>query len=668
MRRPVKSEDLLNLTFVADPQLSPDLSQVAVVTTRIVKGDKNGEDASAGADSKKEPPRYQSRIALFKTEGEEEQPPLELTRGEFSDTAPRFSPDGSEVAFLRVKEKGARPQLHVISTTGGEARALTTHKAGAQGHAWHPSGEQLAYLSRGDYQDKAAEEGTPRRITKRRWRQQGQGFVPEVAPDLYLIDLATGESTKLAELAEPAGNLTFSPDGRTIYLTSSTPEGTLAEPRGDLLSVDVDSGTVTKLVAGWLGLYDAAPAPDGERLAFFAAKDQQDFVSGAGLWLLELREGAPEPRLISGEFDVQHSAGGDSRYGALPGSPTWVGADSLLVITNREGQTNLVRVSTDGEVTDSQQNRERVVTAFSAKQDADGATISAFLAETPVNPAELYLLTGDSERRLSTMNDGWRAELELQVPEGPFPAGEADAPYWVIDPVAPREDRAAVVQVHGGPHTNYGYGFNFEFQLLASRGFAVIFGNPRGSSSYGFTFATAMLGDYGSVDADDVMAFATEGAKRLGRENAPLHLTGGSYGGFMTNWLVGQTDRFTSAVTQRSISNWTSMYGTSDIGPFFVERQVDGVPWGDADALWRQSPLKYADRIVTPLLIIHSEEDFRCPIEQAEQLYAVLKRLGKAETEFLRVPGESHELSRSGRPDRRLARLDAIVDWFERNW
>jgi dipeptidyl aminopeptidase/acylaminoacyl peptidase len=171
------------------------------------------------------------------------------------------------------------------------------------------------------------------------------------------------------------------------------------------------------------------------------------------------------------------------------------------------------------------------------------------------------------------------------------------------------------------------------------------------------------LGRYGTIDADDVLAIARH-ARRKHDKQAPIHLTGGSYGGFMTNWLLGQTSEFRSGVTQRSISNWVSFYGTSDIGPRFSEREVEGTPWKNTRKLWRQSPLKYVANITTPLLILHAEEDHRCPMEQAEQLFTALKRIGKAPTRMIRIPGENHELSRSGRPDRRVARLEAILGWF----
>ncbi len=671
--KPVTSADLLGLTFVSDPQLSPRNDLAAVVVTRIVGAGGGAPTTPGGKDGDAKPPRYQSNIEVYGPLGKGRARRTRLTRGKYSDTTPRFSPGGEQLAFLSVREEGQKPQLYVIDLGGGEALQLTSHKAGVGSFAWHPQGRQLAYLSRGDWEDTHQKEGTPRRITRAYWRADGAGVLPTEPAQVHVIGSGGGKARKLTELTEQVSTMAFSPDGATLYLVVRSHDPGFDVFKGNVLALDVATGKSKVLLEGIKSLSEVIPSPDGTKLAYTAPAIPGEFVSASALWVADLKkarggvkvEGEPR-RLTPEEFDVYISAGGDSHYGAYSGTPTWLADGSLLVLTNRDGHTNLVRVSPSGEVTDVQPQQHRVVSAFSARPGTDTeAPTALFLAETPAQPAELWALQGGSEKRLSSYNDAWSRKLDLVQPQGPFEAGPAKVQFWAIEPTRPRKDKAAVVQVHGGPHTNYGYGFNFEFQLMASRGFAVIFGNPRGSSSYGFTFKTAMLGAYGSVDADDVMAIAETGVKKLGRAKAPLHLTGGSYGGFMTNWLVGQTDRFRSAVTQRSISNWTSMYGTSDIGPWFVEKQVGGVSWGAVDKLWNQSPIKYAENITTPLLIVHSEEDYRCPIEQGEQLFSVLRRIGKAETEFFRVPGEGHELSRSGRPDRRIARLEAIIGWFE---
>jgi dipeptidyl aminopeptidase/acylaminoacyl peptidase len=206
----------------------------------------------------------------------------------------------------------------------------------------------------------------------------------------------------------------------------------------------------------------------------------------------------------------------------------------------------------------------------------------------------------------------------------------------------------------------------FEFQLLAAAGYTVVYGNPRGGSSFGTGFAAAIKAAYGTVDADDVLAITDDALAKHADPTAPVHLTGGSYGGFMTNWLTARTDRYRSAVTQRSICNWLSFYGTADIGPWFGGEEQGGTPWTDTERLWASSPLKHVANVRTPTLVIHSELDHRCPIEQAEQWFTALKELG-VETRMLRFPDEGHDLSRSGRPDRRLERLEAIIGWFDQH-
>ncbi|MFO7544307.1 MAG: S9 family peptidase [Trueperaceae bacterium] len=704
-----KTHDLLGLTFVSDPRISPAGDRVAVVVTRIVTDDGPasetadesvaacraaalGETARGGRGKAKrksatddgpapKAPRYRSRIHLFDLAAKRAGAPsqgVEFTRSDYADRAPRFSPDGSRLAFLSTREEKGKPQLYVMPLAGGEPAAITDLPAGVEEFCWHPDGERIAFTSRGAWKDEAAAPGWPRRIAREHFKFDGAGFIATEPAQVYLVRAGGGNARKLTDLAEDARWPAFAPDGKTLYLFTPANAEAEASMRTDLVALDPRTRATKALVPGILGAAQVVPSPDGDQLAYLANLDQEDLSSGSGAWVVVA--GGGTPRLLTGHLEASPSAGGDSRYGAYPNAPVWTGdGDALYVNVNREGASGLVRVDLGGAVTTLQEGT-RVVTTFaagptgaSAGEPGDGAPPRfAFVAETPSQPGELYLREPDgTERRLGAFHDEWLKGLTLRAPEGPFDAAGAkvdeEIPYWVMRPARARKDRAAVLQVHGGPHTNYGYGFQFEFQLMAARGYAVVYGNPRGGSSYGHAFATSILGRYGGIDADDVLAIADAGLAHLDTRDAPLHLTGGSYGGFMTNWLVGQVTRFRSAVTQRSICNWTSMYGTSDIGPRFVERELQGVPWGDPEALWRQSPIRYAEKVTTPLLIIHSEEDHRCPIEQAEQFFTVLKRLGKAETEFVRFPGEGHELSRSGRPDRRIARLEAIVDWFERH-
>ncbi len=642
---------LYDLRFVSDPQLSPDGRTVAAVVTRI---EREGEDDK--------PPRYQSRIHRF-TLGGDERP---LTSETSSATAPRFSPDGKHLAFLAKREGDEAKQLYVLPLDGGEARRLTSFKAGVNEFVWHPDSARLALATRGDWEDEAAKRGRGRTIEHLAYKRDGNGFLPEVPAQLHVLEHASGKTTQLGKLeADPSG-LVFSPDGKTLYFSAPKDREAQDAWHSDLWALELRKKRPRRLKTGVPACALPSPSPDGKQLAFFAFSDHDgessNFASPYGLWVVDSRGG--KARLVSGELEASPSIGGDSRYGSYPTRAQWTADGKRVhVILNEEGRSHLAAIDVKSGKVERLQTGDRAVTSFS---EVNGTF--AFTAETPDRPGELFVWANGKERQLSSVNQDFVATYALA------PASEErrlavapgiEVPYWTLEPAKARKDRAMVLQIHGGPRTNYGYGFYFEFQLLAAKGYTVVYGNPRGSSSYGHAFSTAILGRYGTLDADDVLAIARDARAHHSRPDAPTHITGGSYGGFMTNWLVSHTGEFRSAVTQRSICNWLSFYGASDIGYRFTPLQQGGNPWDDTEMLWEQSPLKYVAAVTTPMLVLHAEADHRCPIEQAEQWFVALKRLGKAPTRFIRFPDEGHELSRSGRPDRRVQRLEAIVGWFE---
>jgi dipeptidyl aminopeptidase/acylaminoacyl peptidase len=649
MARKLTPESLLELTFIASAQLSPDGQRAAAVQTTI-------------AEPKEEDkfPYYRSRIYLYDIQSGEGKA---FTQSPKADTMPRFSPDGSQLAFLSQRHEEDKSQLYVMPLSGGEARQLTKLKSGVREFAWHPDGEHLAYISQGDWEDKAAEKGEAKAITRMSYKANGLG-APGIKSDevaqIYLLDLEKDQSEKLSDLKSDPDSLVFSPDGRWLYFSGAADWEEEDLWHSNLWRLPSEGGEAEALVKNVHVASTPSPSPDGRRLAFFAPSEDENFASPTGVWLVPSEGG--EARLLTGELEATPSAGGDSHYGSYPNKPLWSDDSRYLYVNvNQGGGSGITRIEPDSGELEPLQQEDRVVSGFHHQKGN-----FAFTAETPDHPGELFVRDAQGrETQLSHANAGFVKKYRLTKSSPAQHAkakGGPDLSYWTLEPHKSRQDRALVLEVHGGPHTNYGYGFYFEFQLLAAGGYTVVYGNPRGSSSYGQDFEVSMLGGYGTVDADDILAIAR--AARETHPDAPMHLTGGSYGGFMTNWLVGQTDEFKSAVTQRSICNWLSMYGTSDIGYRFNEREVGGNPWDDTDKLWRQSPLKYVANVTTPLLILHAEEDFRCPMEQAEQFYIALKRIGKADTKLIRFPGESHELSRSGRPDRRLARLEAILEWF----
>jgi dipeptidyl aminopeptidase/acylaminoacyl peptidase len=297
----------------------------------------------------------------------------------------------------------------------------------------------------------------------------------------------------------------------------------------------------------------------------------------------------------------------------------------------------------------------------------------AYIAATPINPGDLYTASarGEVEVRLTKLNADFLNGIALTDPEEFWvPSQSDDTPIqgWILKPPGfdPNRKYPMILQIHGGPHAMYANAFMHEFHLMAARGYVVVYTNPRGSAGYGEEFTRATHLRWGETDMPDVMA-AVDHVLSLGYvDESRMGVTGGSYGGYMTLWVIGHTDRFKAAVTQRCVSNLYSFYGTSDIGWTFIDYEFGGNAWEQREHYMKYSPITYVDKMTTPLLIVHSERDFRCPIEQAEQVFISLKKLGR-EVEFVRVPDETHNLSRTGKPKHRQDRLDYIVGWFDKH-
>ena len=645
----LKPENLFDLTFISDPNLSADASRAAAVHTTIVQPEDNDKA-----------PRYKSNIYIYDLKTNTE---THFTRSEYSDTQPRFSPDGLQLAFLSRRQEDAKPQLFVMPLDGGEAQQLTHFKTGVGSFVWHPDGENIAFVSRGDWEDEIAKKKTARTVERMQYKYDGLGFKPTEPAQIYTLDLNKNKTKKVTSLVSDPSGLAYSPNGKILYFTAASSEEEADGWLTNIHALTVKSGKIKPLLPEPGMLQALSLSPDGERIAFFAPTEWDNFGSSSALWLVGRKGG--EPELLATETEVSPSVGGDSHYGSYPNKVQWSAAsDTLIFNSNERGRSALAKLSLNTQRVTPLHSGDRVVTAFDFQNN-----VALFTTETPHTPGELFMRKGKTESQLSSANTAFLEKAKLTKASKPTTIKSKDKTpltYWKLEPSKPRKDKAVIVQVHGGPHTNYGYGFYFEFHVLAAAGYTVVYGNPRGSSSFGNDFATAVQKNYGAGDAEDVLAITRHALKRHKDPSAPVHLTGGSYGGFMTNWLVGQTDEFTSAVTQRSICNWLSFYGASDIGYKFTEQEQGGNPWDDLETLWNQSPLKYVGNVTTPTLIIHSEEDHRCPIEQAEQFYIALKRIGNAPTKFIRFPEEGHELSRSGRPDRRVERLEAMLDWFKK--
>ncbi len=645
----LQPESLYRLRFPSDPRVSPDGRQVAFVLTRVE------EEHPEKPEPDFAKPRYKSRIWLADKHGSRE-----LTGGAGRDWSPRWSPDGRTLALLSDRA-GGKPQLFLLPVTGGEARQVTHFKGGVSDPTWSPDGTLIAFTSPRDREDKRVERGQPFVTEDLQYKANGAGFLPAQPDDLYLLDVRTGEvrlwltpPTRLADFA-------WWPDGGRALFIAAPDRDRAAQWETEVYELTLD-GASRQLTNWRASLGNLAPHPDGQRFAVTGHPADKRNTEDDHVFLFE-DGGARWRRLDEGwDYPAGNIVAGDCHVGAMPGRPTWLeGGKRLALPYTVGGSCGIFELGhKKGKVHERHFTRGEVISAFTANDQGE-----AFIRETERAYPEVYL-NGERVTDLAAQLDFTPLAATTVTVDGQGGTVEG----WLLRPEqAPEGGKLPLlVNIHGGPHTAYGYGFQHEFQLFAAQGYAVAYSNPRGSVGYGQAWSEAIFGVWGTVDYDDIMAFTdavlSSDPELDARRSAVM---GGSYGGFMTNWVVGHTDRFACAVTDRSICNLISFGGTSDIGMRFWDDELGGNFQRSADItkLWDMSPLQYVERVKTPTLVIHSEEDYRCPVEQAEQWFAALKLHG-VPTRLVRFPGENHELSRSGRPDRRVTRLHEYLNWLSR--
>lgn len=682
----MKSEHLPLLNSVSAPAVHPDGTRAVV---SVLRPDFDA-DAYVGQ--------------LWTVPLDPDRSPRRLTRG-FRDTAPDFSPDGEVLAFLRAAA-GGKPQLHIVEAAGGEPQPVTDAPLGVSAFAWSPDSRHIVYGARtpedgryGSTEGVSAGSEDARLITEYQYRMNGVGYTADKPVQLFLVEVpdpgaeprvaphgralkartaaSSGQSAPEATSATPAGLLpaarqlttaaadhtgaSFSTDGRTIYFTAALHEGSDNDLASGIYRIAVEEGSagaetgaepepVAFAHTGRQGVHAVRESRDGQWL-FFLAQDLgptgQDFVARNTALYVAPAGGGDATRLSDVEtMDLGCNGRLELR-----------GPDSVLPLNNARGTVELLEFQASGSHRTLVRG-ERVVTGAAAH--GESLVLSFADASTA---GDVAVLDGGQLRVLTDFSAPLRSGAEIIEPlELTVPSGDGYPVHgWLVKPHG-QGPHPVLLNIHGGPFAQFTGALFDEAQVYAAAGYAVLMCNPRGSAGYGQKHGRAIKEQMGTLDMQDVLAFLDGALGKFEELDAgALGIMGGSYGGYLTAWTISHDHRFKAAIVERGFLDPVSFTGSSDIGWFFGGEYTGR----SAEQMAAQSPMARVDQVRTPSLVIHSEEDLRCPVEQGQRYFTALKQLG-VEAAFLVFPGENHELSRAGTPHHRKQRFDQILQWWSR--
>ena len=679
-RRPISDTDLFKFVWAADPQISPNGSQVAFV--RVT------------ADADKD--RYDTQIYIVPADGSTAPRPLTSGRG---DRGPRWSPDGKQLAFVRTPDpvdgKPRPPQIYLIPMDGGEARMLTNASKGASSPVWSPDGRTIAFTSVPDTAGSDSAKKSPdtakkhtsdvRVITRAQYRWNGAGYTDVTAHSHIWTTPASFTSSGGQPTAKQITNGTFdesepvwSPDGSRLYYTSDRHLEPYYETAADeLFSVPAAGGAASKVVSLEGAVGSIAISPDGKKIAFTGNENGKPlrFYDERDIYVMDATPGAKPVNLSANyDYDVEGGLTGDQHppRAGNGGGIIWSSDNrSVIVVTTENGRANLRRFPIDGTTSSAVTTGDEEVVSYTANS---AGTKLVTLISTPTNIGDLFITDASrsplpAARQITHVNDPLFSTLDIPAPEE-FTYNSFDGKRiqgWILKPPGFNASRKypLILDIHGGPNAAFGYTFTHEFDWMATKGYVVVYVNPRGSTSYGQEFANIIQHNYPGDDYKDLMVGVDTVVKRGYVDSTKMGATGGSGGGVLTNWIVGHTHRFAAAVSQRSIADWTGFWYAADF-TLFHPTWFSGPPWENQKQFADLSPITYVTNVTTPIMFVEGDADMRTPPAMGgEQMFRALKYLHKT-TVMVRFPDETHELSRSGKPWHRVERLRHIVGWFDK--
>ena len=657
----ITAEDLYRFQILGDMELSPDGNFLVYAVQTV---DKSTE--------KKYTHLWLVDLQTQKTR--------QLTFGNSSSIHPRWSPDGGSIAFLSNREDQKQFQFYLLSMDGGDARPISSLKGDIESYEWAPDGRKITFqfrkmdaevLEREKDEAKSKLGVVSRRIDRLYYQLDDYGFLPRERWHIWVLDVQKGKATQLTnheifDELEPH----WSPDSKSIAYFSNRQHDPDHDPDViDIFLYSLAQGKERKIHTQPGPKNLLSFSPDGTQLAYIGIDGLNAEWKNHNLWLVSL----DEPEVCSNltqqkDINLCGLTINDIGGGQLK-PPVWSrDMQTLYFQVDRHGNTALWRLELESKKLSPFIEKNGVVSSYNFDRQQ---TKLAYIFGMPKDPGQIMLMdmtNNGAEKNVTTLNP-WLKNVQWGDIEEIWFKGAAnnDLQGWIIKPpnFNPDNTYPSILEIHGGPMVQYGNFFMHEFHFLAANGYVVFLCNPRGGQGYGEEHTKAIYGQWGTADYDDLMAWSDIIEKLPYIDPHRMGVTGGSYGGYMTNWIIGHTHRFRAAVTQRSVSNLISMWGSSDFNWEFQRTFGDKAPYESIENLWECSPMKHIGYATTPTLVLHNERDLRCPLEQGQQIYTALKCLN-VDTELILFPEEPHGLSRTGRSDRRIARLKNILRWFDR--